>query len=273
VKHPTERPGASGRPGGHFLPEASEIYTTVKSSIMSFVPSALKMNLSLPAGHPAGNRGVEGEISVTMEHRAYGVLVLLLAVTLGAGVLRWRSAGRVPSLDVAAPKEAPRATTPAPPSAPGPELTPVDDLMLLEDPVAPDTGDPRPAGTDRERDPSRAGLPSTRLPFRLIGTVTGAAGYRSAVLEHTDNHTIRSVPAGQTWGSLRVRRVEEERVYLQNIRRNRPEILRLHRAAEASSRTSSGRDEGPMQQKRARWKKNREAMQKLQQILKKKRRR
>lgn len=73
-------------------------------------------------------------------------------------------------------------------------------------------------------------LPPTPLPYRLIGTVTGQSLYRSAVLQHTKNDSIRAIAPGQTWGDLRMLQVGDEHVRIRNLKANRSEVLRLQRA-------------------------------------------
>lgn len=185
--------------------------------------------------------------------------------------------------------------------APGQRLPPVDSLRLVHAPT--DTGSAGASSTAHEREAPPPGTPATEfpvtdLPFRLIGTVIGPSGYRAAVIEHTDSGTTRSLLPGRSWESLLVRRVDEERIQIQNTRRNRLEVLylartdtgpggnggggeqpRAARSEEDENRASRQRparrsetEDQPTRRKKKRAK-DREAMQKLQEILKERRNR
>lgn len=182
------------------------------------------------------------------------------------------------------------------------DLPGVDGLYLVRD--APDPAPSPSAGAVTADTPPRGGfasgeeVPLSRLPFRLIGTVIGPSGYRSAVLEHTGSGAIRSLPPGRAWEELRVQRVEEERIRIHNSRKNRLEVLRLARTdtaapastpvrnvqgpdsdrddqdrttRERSARRSRDEDQSTFPEKKQR--KNRETMKKLQEILKERRER
>lgn len=228
-------------------------------------------------------------------------LQALLLVLLGVGLFRLASPATGPANLPALPPE----TASSGSDAPGPRrpnaLPEVGSLHLARSTPATNNRSPAPSDTPPAARPSTSAekFPLSRLPFRLIGTVIGPSGYRAAVLEHTDSGAIRSLSPGRAWEDLQVRRVEEERIHVRNTRRNRVEVLRLARTdtsppegaavrnvqgpdrdrddrdrptRERSDRGSRDDDDGDRPTFREKKKrKNREAMKKLQDILKERR--
>lgn len=218
----------------------------------------------------------------------------LVLTVLSVGLFRLafpappRSSSRIPSVD-GSPSSGKRG------SPIEDRLPSVDGLRLVHAPT--DTGTAGPSSTAPERETTSQGtqFPVTDLPFRLIGTVIGPSGYRSAVIEHTDSGAIRSLPPGRAWESLIVRRVEEERIEIKNTRRNRLEVLYLARTDTGSGGNGGGEQTRPARsedddnrttrerprrrsrsedrppRRKNKRKKDREAMQKLQEILEERR--
>lgn len=91
----------------------------------------------------------------------------------------------------------------------------------------------KPQGTETTPEPktetsvASEQLPESELPYRLMGTITGSQNFRSAVVLSVSERTTRTLRTGETWGNLRVRTIEEDRIIIKNLQTDRLEKLSL----------------------------------------------
>ncbi|MFB6347564.1 MAG: hypothetical protein ABEK50_17750 [bacterium] len=82
--------------------------------------------------------------------------------------------------------------------------------------------------TPQDRSPTGdEGLVMSNLPYKLLGTVTGGKQFQFARLQNLRKRKSRTLRIGDTWGSIKIEDIQDDKIIIINNEKNRREKILL----------------------------------------------